>query len=142
MNKKRILFICQHNSARSQIAEEYLREIGGEAYDVQSAGLEPTEVNPLVVEAMRDDGIDLSGKGTQSVFDLYKSGQLFDYIITVCSPEVEAKCPVFPGVAKRLNWPFPDPAKAKGTHADKMSSTRKIRDNIKARMQEFIDKGE
>ena len=138
MDKKRVLFICRHNSARSQMAEEYLRSLGGEVFEAHSAGLEPTRVNPLVAEAMAEEGFNLSQNRTRSVFDLFRAGNLFEYVITVCSPEVEDKCPLFPGVTKRLNWPFPDPAAAEGSHEEQLEAVRKIRDDIKAKIGEFL----
>lgn len=141
MADTRVLFICQHNSARSQMAEEFLRKLGGDAFEAHSAGLEPTQINPLVVEAMREEGFDLSAKATQSVFDLFKAGELYNYVITVCAPEVDAKCPVFPGVVKRLNWPFPDPAAIQGSHAEQLAGTRAIRNTIKDRVLRFIETG-
>ena len=139
MSKKTVLFICQHNSARSQMAEEYLRMLGGDAFQTESAGLEPSEINPLVVEAMKEEGVDLSGKKTQSVFELFKAGSLFEYVVTVCDPELDAKCPLFPGVTHRLNWPFPDPSALEGTPEEKLDGTREIRDTIKMQIIDFID---
>jgi arsenate reductase len=127
----RVLFICQHNSGRSQIAEAYLKQIAGEAFTVESAGLEPAEkVNSLVVEVMKEEGFDLSDKKPQSVFALFKEGRLYDHVITVCH-DTEDKCPVFPGITKRWHWPFPDPAKVEGTTEEKREQVRKIRDDIK-----------
>ena len=97
--KKRVLFICEHNSARSQIAAAYLHKYGSDDYDVESAGLEPTELNPLAVAVMREAGIDISDQKPQSVFGLFKLGKLYQTIITVCQPAAD-KCPIFPGVAK------------------------------------------
>lgn len=130
----RVLFICVHNSARSQMAEAYLGRLGGETVAVASAGLAPTTINPLVVTAMAEEGFDLSGKTTRKVFDLYKEGQLFDYVVTVCEESLEAQCPVFPGVTRRLHLPFPDPAAAVGIAEEKLAQVRVIRDRIKARM--------
>lgn len=128
--KTKILFICQHNSGRSQIAETYLRELFGDDFDVESAGLEPADgVNPLVVEVMREEGFDLSEKKPQSVFELFKAGKLYDHVVTVCN-DSENKCPLFPGVTKRWHWPFPDPAKVQGTDDEKLEQVRRIRDNI------------
>ena len=127
----KILFICQHNSGRSQIAEAYLKQMAGDQFHIQSAGLEPGEgVNPLVVEVMREEGFDLSQKKPQSVFNLFKEGRLFDHVITVCH-NGENQCPVFPGIAKRWHCPFPDPAKVDGTHEEKLAQVRDIRDKIK-----------
>ena len=95
MAKRKVLFICVHNSARSQMAEAWLKYTCGEFFEAQSAGLEPGTINPLVAEAMREVGIDISKKQTQEVFNVWKSGQIFQYVITVCS-EAEAKgCPIF-----------------------------------------------
>jgi len=129
--KHTILFICRHNSGRSQIAEAYLKKFGGEDFHVESAGFEPAErVHPLVVEAMKEEGIDLSGKKPQSVFELYKQGRLFEHVITVCS-ESEGECPLFPGITRRWHIPFPDPASVEGSEEEKLAQIRRIRDAIK-----------
>ena len=130
-NKTRVLFICQHNSGRSQIAEAYLRKFYGNHFEIESAGLEPAEaVNPLVVRVMNEDGVDLSKKKPQSVFELFKQGNLYEHVITVCH-DSESKCPIFPGIVKRWHLPFPDPAAVKGTEIEKLEEVRKIRDMIK-----------
>jgi len=131
MGKTKVLFICVHNSGRSLMAEAFLNRYGGEEFQVESAGLEPTEINPLVVEVMAEEGIDLAGKKTQSVIDLFRVGRLFDYVITVCDDANEAKCPVFPGVTHRWHWPFPDPSKLSGTREEQLAQLRVIRDQIK-----------
>ena len=137
MKKRTVLFICSQNSARSQIAEEYLRKYCGDDYEVESAGLEPSaQVNPLVVEVMKEEGIDLSHKKTQSVFELYKQGKLYDYVVTVCDKSDDARCPVFPGITHRLHVPFPDPAHLKGTREERLAQTRQIRDTIKTRLSD------
>lgn len=129
--KKRILFICQHNSGRSQIAEAYLTKLYGDYFEIESAGLEPAEeINPLVIKVMAEEDIDLSEKKTQSVFDLFRAGNLYGHVITVCNDE-ESKCPVFPGITKRWHWPFPDPGMVTGTEAEKLDEVRKIRDMIR-----------
>lgn len=131
MTRTKVLFICQHNSGRSLIAEAYLREFGGDAFHVESAGFEPAErINPLVVEVMKEEGIDLSLKKPQSVFDLFKQGKLFDHVITVCS-DGESKCPIFPGITRRWHMPFPDPASVVGSNEEKSTQVRRIRDAIK-----------
>jgi len=135
---KRVLFICVHNSARSQMAEAYLKLLGGDAFQCESAGFEPTKINPLVVEVMREEGVDLSGKRPQKVFDLFKAGKVFDYAITVCS-EGAAKCPVFPGMTHRLHLPFEDPSELTGATEEQMAKLRIIRDKIKAAVREFIE---
>lgn len=130
----RVLFICVHNSARSQMAEAYLRQMAGEGLTVESAGLDPTVVNPLVVTVMAEEGIDLSGKKTQKVFDLFRDGRLFDAVVTVCEESLEGQCPVFPGVTHRLHLPFPDPAAVTGTDEERLAQVRRIRDAIKESM--------
>jgi arsenate reductase len=131
VTKNRVLFICEHNSGRSQIAEAYLRKFYGEHFDIESAGLEPGEgVNPLVVQVMGEEGFDLSQKKPQSVFELFKAGKLYDHVVTVCH-DTESRCPVFPGITKRWHWPFPDPAGVAGSEAEKLEAVRNIRDEIK-----------
>jgi arsenate reductase len=129
--KIKVLFICQHNSGRSQIAEAYLRKFYGDHFEIESAGFEPAEeVNPMVVRVMAEAGFDLSDKKPQSVFELFKQGKIYGHVITLCH-DTESKCPIFPGITKRWHWPFPDPAEVKGTETEKMEEVRKIRDMIK-----------
>lgn len=135
---EKVLFICVHNSARSQMAEAYLRELGSDIFEVESAGFEPTEINPLVIEVMKEENMDLSDKPTQSVFDLYKQGRLYSYVITVCE-ESDGQCPVFPGMVHRLHIPFADPATVKGSREEQLDQVRAIRDEIKKSVQAFID---
>ena len=130
-NKTKVLFICQHNSARSQIAEAYLKKLYGDHFEIESAGLEPAEaVSPLVVRVMDEVGFDLSEKKPQNVFELFKQGKLYDHVITVCH-DSESKCPIFPGITQRWHWPFPDPAAVEGEENEKLEEVRKIRDMIK-----------
>ena len=130
-NKAKILFICQHNSGRSQMAEAFLKEFYGDHFEIASAGLEPApEVNSVVVRVMDELGFDLSQKKPQSVIELFKKGELYDHVITVCH-DSESKCPVFPGISKRWHWPFPDPATVQGSDAERIKAVRKIRDAIK-----------
>ena len=133
--KQKVLFICVHNSARSQMAEAFLNEICGDHFDAHSAGLEPGTLNPLVVEAMREIGIDISHKRTQSVFDVFKADDLFANVITVCDESSAERCPVFPGDAKRLHWSFPDPSALSGSRDERLAGTRRIRDQIRARIE-------
>ena len=137
--KKNVLFICVHNSARSQIAAALLNRICGKFFQAQSAGLEPGTLNPLAVEALQEIGIDISGIRTQSVFDVFKSGQLFAYVITVCSESESKGCPVFAGVTKPLHWPFPDPSQFTGTHEEKMARTHEVLQQIRARIENFCE---
>jgi arsenate reductase len=133
--KKRVLFVCIHNSARSQMAEAFLRQTCGDEFEVHSAGIEPGKLNPIVVEAMREVGIDISQNKTKAVWDFVKSGDLFAYVITVCDEASAERCPIFPGVTKRLHWGFPDPSGFEGTHEEKLARTRQVRDTIKARVE-------
>ncbi len=138
--KERVLFVCVHNSARSQMAEEYLRKLAGDRFEVESAGLEPGAINPLVVDALREEGIDIEGKKTNSVVDFLREGRRYDYVITVCSKEASERCPVFPGAGpiRRLHWPFDDPSRAAGTREEKLRQVRDIRDRIKKKIAEFV----
>ncbi len=138
MQKVKVLVICVHNSARSQMGEEYIRKYGGDLFEVESAGLEPGTLNPLVVEVLQEEGIDITGKKTQSAFDLYNAGRSYDYVITVCSKEAQERCPLYPGTKKRLHWPFSDPSSLDGTHEEKLARTREIRDEIKEAVKSFI----
>ncbi len=137
--KQKVLFICIHNSARSQMAEAWLNHICGDVFEAQSAGLEPGTLNPLVVEAMAEAGIDISRKGTQAVFDVFQSGQLFSYVITVCDETSAERCPIFPGVAKRVHWSFRDPSALTGTREEKLAAVRAIRDEIRDRIESWCD---
>ena len=141
MTKKKFLFICIHNSARSQMAEAFLNEYGAGKFEAESAGLEPDKLNPVVVEAMKEMGIDISANKTKSVMDFYKQGREYDYVITVCDEASAERCPVFPGPGKKLHWGFEDPSAIKGSYEDKLEGTRKIRDQIKDKVEQFIKEG-
>ena len=121
------------------MAEAWLNRICGEFFEAQSAGLEPGILNPLAVELMNEAGIDISAKKTQAVFDVFKSGQLFTYVITVCDETSAEKCPIFAGVAKRLHWSFPDPATVTGTKEERLAQVRAIRDEIRARIESWCE---
>lgn len=138
--KKKVLFICVHNSARSQMAEEYLRLLGGDQFEVESAGYRPSEINPLVVKVMMEDGVDLTNKKTQDLYDLIKQGKFFGYVITVCERAKEEECPIFPGVPMRLNWELENPENYTGTEEQKLDKVRALRDKIKELVEEFIKK--
>ncbi|PYK71573.1 MAG: arsenate reductase ArsC [Verrucomicrobia bacterium] len=137
--KKRVLFICVHNSARSQMAEAWLNHTCGEYFEAQSAGLEPGTLNPLAVQVMAETGIDISNKKTQAVFDVFKSGQLFAYVVTVCDETSAEKCPIFPGPATRLHWTFPDPSQVQGSEGEKLEQVRVIRDEIRGQIEQWCD---
>ena len=137
--KRRVLFICTHNSARSQMAEAFLNRICGEEFEAHSAGLEPGRLNPIVVEVMREIGVDISGNKTKAATDYLKPGEQFDYVITVCGETSAERCPVFPGGAKRLHWGFPDPSSFQGSPEEKLARTRKVRDAIKAKIEAWCE---
>lgn len=137
-DKPRVLAICIHNSARSQMTEEFIRKAAGDRIDVVSAGIEPGSLNPTVVELLKEDGIDITGKSTRSVFDLHKNGERFDYVIAVCDKEAAERCPIFPAEKERLHWPFPDPSRATGSMKEKLEYIRPIRDEIKQKAEEFV----
>ena len=121
------------------MAEAFLNDVCGAEFEVQSAGLEPGTLNPLVVEVMSEAGLDISKNKTQAVFDVFKSGRLFTYVITVCS-EAEAKgCPIFAGVTTRSHWPFPDPSQLTGSDEEKLNAIRQIRDDIRAKIEEWCE---
>ncbi len=136
--KIRVLFICVHNSGRSQMAEAFLNQMAGDRFHAESAGFRPTQINPLVAEAMAEIGLDLAQKETRSVFKLYQDGNLYDYVITVCEESAENQCPLFPGVTRRLNWPFDNPETLKGNHEEKLSQVKRIRDEIKSRIASWL----
>ena len=135
--KKKVLFICVHNSARSQMAEAWLNHLCPDDFEGQSAGLEPGVLNPVAVEAMREAGIDISAKKPRAIGDLLKSGERFSHIITVCDESSAERCPIFPGDATRLHWSFPDPSALTGTHEERLNGTRQIRDQIRDRIERW-----
>ncbi|MBF0318334.1 MAG: arsenate reductase ArsC [Nitrospirae bacterium] len=136
---KRVLFVCIHNSARSQMAEALLRKLGGGRFEAESAGLEPGVLNPLAVEALRETGIDISAKKTQSVEGLINTGSTYDYVITVCDGASAERCPVFPGGGKRLHWSFDDPSGFTGTFDERLDKTRAVRDDIQRKIQQWLE---
>ena len=138
MDKKKVLFVCIHNSARSQMAEEILRTLAGDKFDVESAGIEPGKLNPVVVEVLKEKGVDISGKKTQAVFDLIKQGKLYHYVITVCDETSAERCPVFPGVARRLHWGFTDPSTFEGGWEEKVVKTRAVREQIERKIKDWL----
>jgi len=140
MPKKTILFVCIHNSARSQMAEAFLNELCGNAFHAQSAGIEPGKLNPTVVEAMREIGVDISRNATKPVAQMLQFGQSFDYVITVCDETSAERCPVFPGGTTRLHWGFPDPSSFQGTAEERLAFTRMVRDAIKLKVGHWCAK--
>jgi arsenate reductase len=133
MSKKRVLMLCTGNSARSQMAEGWLRHLAGDRFDVFSAGTRPVGLNPKAVQAMAELGIDISSHRSKSVDEF--SGEQFDYIFTVCDGAREA-CPIFPGDGKHLHQDFEDPAAA--PPGQQVSTFRRVRDRLRTRLEEFI----
>mgnify|MGYP001609820483 FL=1 len=120
------------------MAEAFLNAFAGDRFEAESAGLEPGVLNPLAVQVMKEAGIDISQNKTKDVFEFVKQGKLFNYIITVCDSASAARCPVFPGLAKRLYWSFPDPSTFEGAYEERLEKTRKVRDEIKNRISEWL----
>ncbi len=139
MIKKRVLFVCIHNSARSQMAEAWLNHFCSDTFEAHSAGLKPGTLNPLIVKVMKETKIDISHKGTQSVFDLIKTEKFFNYVITVCDETSAQRCPIFPNAQSRLHWSFPDLSKITGTEEEKLKKIRVIRDLIKDKIQSWCE---
>ena len=135
MAVRRILFLCVHNSARSQMAEGLLRGLGGDRFAAFSAGTEATQIRPLAILAMAELGIDIAGQESKTL-DRYL-GERFDALITVCDQANEA-CPLFPGAARRLRWSFDDPSKATGTEDEQLALYRRVRDEIRARIESVL----
>lgn len=135
MTKLRVLFLCTHNSARSQMAEGLLRALAGDRFDVASAGTEATRVHPLAIRAMQEVGIDLTGHTSKTIDMLID--QPWNYVITVCDSANE-RCPIFPGKTTRLHWSFDDPSQATGTDADRLEKFRRIRDEIHAKLRDWL----
>lgn len=123
------------------MAEAYLKQLAGDRFIVESAGLEAGSLNPLAVEVMREEGIDISQQTTNDVFDYFKEGRLYDYVITVCDEASAARCPIFPGFHEKINWSFQDPSSLTGDQEEKLNITRKVRDQIKAAVAQFAATG-
>lgn len=137
-SKHRILFVCIHNSARSQMTEAFLNKKGSDDFEAESAGLEPGKLNPIVVEAMQEVGIDISTNKTKTVDDMLKKGTLYSAVITVCDAASAEACPVFPGNAKKIGWSFPDPSAFTGSKQEVLEKTRQVRDEIEEKIKAFI----
>ena len=135
--KQRVLFICVHKGGRSQMAETLLNQTSGKFFVAKSAGLEPGDLNPAVVEALREIGLDISGKRTRGVDEVLQIGMRFDYVITVCDGASVATCPPILGARQRLHWSFPDPASFTGTHEERLARTRQLRDAIQRQIDNW-----
>jgi arsenate reductase len=134
----RVLFVCIHNSARSQMAEAFLNELGKGEFIAESAGLEAGNLNPYVVKAMKEIGYDLSKNKTKSVFDFYKQGKRYELVVKVCDAMNGQRCPIFPSTKATLNWDLTDPSALGGTEAEKIAAIRPIRDLIKQKVLQLI----
>jgi arsenate reductase len=137
MDKTRVLFLCTGNSVRSQMAEAFLRKYAGDRFEVYSAGLEPSIINPLTIRVMEEMGIDLSNQRSKSLQE-YMGKLHFGYLITVCD-RAEQKCPIFPGMGMRLHWPFEDPSRASGNDAERLAKFRQVRDQIDTKVREWLN---
>jgi arsenate reductase len=134
----RVLFLCTHNSSRSQMAEGLLRARGGARFAVFSAGTHPTTVHPLAVKVMREPGIDISESAGYAAKGLNTfAGQSFDLVVTVCDDAAE-ECPYFPGARRQVHWGFPDPSAARGSEEERLATFRTVRDAIAARIEAFL----
>ena len=131
----RVLFLCTHNSARSQMAEGFLRAMAGDRFEAESAGTEKTSVNPLAIRAMAERGIDLGGHTSKVYADVALPS--WDYLITVCD-DANERCPWVPGLVKRLHWSFPDPSRATGTEEERLAVFRRVRDQIQERLTDWL----
>lgn len=138
MSETKVLFLCVHNSARSQMAEAWLNNLAGDRFQAESAGFKPGKLNPLVIEVMKEVGIDISNNLVNDVFTFFKEGRFYSYVITVCDESDAEGCPIFPGMAKRLHWSFKDPSKFEGSNEEKLAQTRIVRDTIKEQIESFI----
>lgn len=134
MQQLNVLFLCVHNTARSQMAEALLNALCPDFFRAYSAGVTPGELNPLAIEAMREIGIDISNNRTKAVFDLYRQGIPFQYVVALCDEARGERCPVLPGAAKRIDWPFEDPAAVHGPREQQLATMRAVRDAIRNRI--------
>ena len=135
MNKKRVLFLCTGNSCRSQMAEGFLRHMAGDRFEVFSAGVKPTQVNPLAIKVMAEVDVDISKHRSKSAMEFI--GQQFDYMITVCD-NAKQTCPIFPGGYEKIHWDLKDPAEAQGSETERMVVFREIRNEIRQKIEEWI----
>ncbi|MBI2903311.1 MAG: arsenate reductase ArsC [Candidatus Methylomirabilis oxyfera] len=136
MTTPRVLFLCTHNSARSQMAEAFLRALAGQRFEVASAGTEVTRVHPLAIQTMQEVGIDMAGHTSKSLDPFLD--QPWDYVITVCDSANE-RCPLFPHPTKRLHWSFDDPSQATGSDEDRLETFRRVRNQIHARLRQWLE---
>ncbi|MDP8219992.1 MAG: arsenate reductase ArsC [Candidatus Stygibacter frigidus] len=140
--KKKVLFVCIHNSARSQMAEAFCNSLGGDRFIAESAGLEPNKLNPNVVKVMQEIGIDISGNECNSVFKYFREGRSYSSLITLCDKTSAERCPIFSGLVidDMIHWSFKDPSSFKGTESEILQQTRRVRDEIRQQIMEFLEK--
>lgn len=138
MNKKTVLFVCEHNSARSQMAEAFLNMLAKDKFKAESAGLQAGQLNPVAVQVMKEIDIDISNNRTESVDKFYNEGKSFDYVITVCDETSTGNCLVFTSAKKTIHWNFENPSTLKGTDEEKLKTTRNIRDKIKSKIESWL----
>lgn len=139
MRKKKVLFVCIHNSARSQMAEAWLNQLCSDFAIAESAGLEPGRLNLLAVEVMKEAGIDISKNPTKGTLELFTEGRKYDFVITVCDKRAAERCPIFPGFTQRLHWSFADPSTFEGSWDERLAQTRQVRDAIKQQIQQWCE---
>lgn len=140
MSDKSAIFVCVHNSARSQMAEAFLKKYGSDLFGrIESAGIEAGALNPIVVKVMAEVGIDISGNSTKQAMDFIRKGDHFGYVITVCDAANAERCPIFPGINVRLRWSFQDPSALTGTDEQKLAVTRSIRDGIEETVKNWTE---
>ena len=138
-NVTKVLFVCVHNAGRSRMAEAMLRHLGGSHFEVTSAGFEPRQVDTYVARAMASIDMPIEHSAAQpSVFELFRAGRHFHYVISVCDEIERERCPIFPGVTQRLSWTFPDPTSAIGTPVERLARTAEVRDAIRTRLEEWL----
>ncbi|MFU8793587.1 MAG: arsenate reductase ArsC [Acholeplasmataceae bacterium] len=135
----KVLFVCIHNSARSQMAEAFLNDLGEGLFHAESAGIEAGSLNPYVVKVMQEIDYDLSENETNSVFDFFKEGRVYTYVVKVCDEASVQRCPIFPSALREFNWSITDPSTFSGSEIEILSQTRKVRDQIKLKVLSFIE---
>lgn len=139
MEKIKVLFVDENNGFRSQVAATLLNYLGQGDFLARSAGFQAGTFSDLAARVLKEIGLDILPAETSAVFDLYLKGELFSYVITLCDPKTSERCPIFPGVTRITNWPFPDPEKENISEEEKIDLARKIRDQLKERLETFIN---
>lgn len=136
--KQKVLFVCRHNSARSQMAEAFLNQMGGDSFEAESAGLNPKTILPSAAAVMQEIGLDISKRPTRNVFTLNQSDSRFDYLITVCDEASSKQCPTFKPPCQHIHWTFPEPCSFKGSQEEILQQTRQVRDQIRSKVIEWV----